>query len=497
MLTTSPPPAGSTQNDAASAPAAAERDSIVVDLCILGAGPAGLALAASAVAYGQSVIVVEKHKMGGTSLNYGTIPATALQTSAERAQMFRSSQPFGIQPFEPSVDYPAVYAQIKDIVEVSAPNAAVERMTGLGVRVIQAAGRFVDTKTLVAGEYRIVARRFVVATGSSPLVPAIPGLDGISFLTTDTIFENRGAIDHLIVIGGGAAGVELAQAHRRLGARVTIIERNLILQRFDPELSSVIKARLASEGIVIIEGAQVDALEAGPGRLRADVSHNGTRTRIEGSHLLIACGRRPAVADIGLDAGKIVVGDEGIKVNAILRTSNRRVYAMGDVIGFPHSTQRAEYHAGLLVETLLFRHAAKAQPHLIPATIHTVPELATVGLTEVQARATYSSIQVLRWPMRENARAVATRAQPGHIKIIADKRGHILGAAMVAPLASELIQVWSLAISKQLNLTDMARFVVPHPSLGEINRKAAINPSVVKVGNALSRRWVKLLAKLG
>jgi pyruvate/2-oxoglutarate dehydrogenase complex dihydrolipoamide dehydrogenase (E3) component len=475
----------------------AEREPIIADLCILGAGPGGLALASRAAAYGQKVVLIEKHKMGGTSLNYGSMPLTALLASAHHAHAFRSAGPFGIAPFEPSIDRAAVQAQIADIVEKSAPDASVERMTGLNVRVIQAAGRFIDTKTVIAGEHKISARRFVIATGSSPFVPEIPGLANIAHSTTDTIQTVRGTIDHLIILGGGAAGVEYAQAYRRLGSRVTIIEQAKVLQRFDPELTSVISARLAAEGVVILEDTKLAKVEGAAERLRFDVVANGARSRIEGSHLLLACGRQPVIADIGLESAKVAVSDQGIKVDKYLRTSNRRVFALGDVTGLTHSTQRAEYHAGLLVNTLLFRSAKPVNPRLVPAAIYTDPEFATVGLAEAEARNSYSSIQVFRWPLRENARALANRLPTGHIKVIADRSGKILGAGIVSSSAAELIGVWALAISKGLSLEDMSDIVLPFPSLGEISTKVSSQRSAVPAGNAVSRRWVKFLTKLG
>jgi pyruvate/2-oxoglutarate dehydrogenase complex dihydrolipoamide dehydrogenase (E3) component len=475
----------------------AEREPIIADLCILGAGPGGLALAASAAAYGQKVVLIEKHKMGGTSLNYGAMPVTALLACAERAHAFRSAAPFGITPFEPGIDRAAVQAQIADIMEKSAPNASVERMTGLNVRVIQAAGRFVDAKTVIAGEHKIAARRFVIATGSSPLVPAIPGLANIAHYTTDTVQTARGTIDHLIIVGGGATGVEYAQAYRRLGSRVTLIEQAKVLQRFDPELAAVIKARLVAEGVVIIEDARLAKVEGAGERLRFDVLAEGGRSRVEGSHLLLSCGRQPVIADIGLDAAKVAVTDQGIKVNRYLRTSNRRVFAIGDVTGLPHSTQRAEYHARLLVNTLLFRSAKPVNPRLIPASIHTDPEFATVGLAEAEARNSYSSIQVFRWPLRENARALANRMPMGHIKVIADRSGKIIGAGIVSRSAAELIGVWALAISKGLSLEDMSDIIMPFPSLGDISVKVSSQRSTALAGNAISRRWVKFLTKLG
>jgi pyruvate/2-oxoglutarate dehydrogenase complex dihydrolipoamide dehydrogenase (E3) component len=490
MLTTSPPEAVK--------PATSERDVIAADLCILGAGPGGIALAASAAAYGQKVVLVEKHKMGGTSLNYGSMPAKALLASAGRAHAIRSAGPFGVTPFEPVVDRAAVQRQIGEIVATCTPNAAVERLAGLGVRVIQAAGRFVDAKTLAAGEHRIAARRFVLATGSSPFVPDLPGLDAITYFTTETIVREPGPIDHLVVMGGGAAGVELAQSHRRLGSRVTLIEaQSTVLHRCDPELAAVVRTRLVAEGIVILESSKVVSVEGGQGRVRVEVEAGNSRSRIEGTHLLIACGRRPAIDGIGLDAARIAVTAEGVKVNRFLRTTNRRVFAIGDVTGLPQSANRAEYHAGLLVKTLLFRSPAKADPRLIPAQIHTDPEFASVGLSEAEARAAYSSIQVLRWPMRENARALADRDPTGHIKVIADRRGRILGAAIVARAAGELIAIWSLAISKQMSLDDMNGWVASYPSLGEASRQVAGTGAGSVAGQAVSRGWVKLLTRLG
>lgn len=479
-------------------PAPMLREAVAADLCILGAGPGGLALAARAAAYGQKVVLVEKHTMGGTSLNYGAMPVTALIASADRAHALRSAGPFGIAPYEPSVDRAAVAAQISDIMEKSAPNASVERMTGLGVRVIQAAGRFADTKTLHAGEQRIVARRFVVATGSSPVVPTIPGLTNVSYHTSDTIMTVRGTIDHLVVLGGGATGVELAQAYRRLGSRVTVIEQaSSVLQRFDPELASVVKARLAAEGVVILEDAKLTKVEGTAERLRFDVLAGGARSRLEGTHLLLACGRQPVIAGIGLEAAKVAVTEQGIKVNRFLRTSNRRIYAIGDVTGLPYSTQRAEYHAGLLVDTLLFRRAKPVNPRLIANAIHTDPELATAGLSEAEARNAYSSIQVLRWPLRENARALANRTPMGHIKVIADPAGNILGAGIVSRSAGELIGMWALALSKGLTLQDMSEVIAPYPSLSEISRQVSSQRSLAATGNALSRRWVKFLSRFG
>jgi pyruvate/2-oxoglutarate dehydrogenase complex dihydrolipoamide dehydrogenase (E3) component len=473
------------------------RDSLTVDLCIIGAGPGGLALAAAAAAFGQKVVLVEKHKLGGTSLNYGSVPLVALHASADRAQAMRTAGPFGIAAHDPAINGSQVHAHVQGSIEALSPDAAAERLTGLGVRVIQAAAKFSDSRTIVAGEHAITARRFIIAIGSSPLVPDIPGLADCTFHTTDTIFSERSTIDHLIIIGGGAAGTELAQAHRRLGARTTLLDQGPILARFDAELSSVVRSRLIAEGVVVSEYVKIQSVDGNRDRVRVTLQADGKTSVIEGSHLLVACGRRVGHADIGTEAAKIAIADDAIKVNRHLRTSNRRVYAMGDCIGLPHSTHRAEYHAAALTRTLLYRKATEVDARLVPAVLHTDPEFAAVGLSEAQARARHSAIQVFRWPMRDNPRAVANRTTEGYIKVIADKRGTILGAALVARGAGELIQVWSLALSKNMVLDDMTTWVAPFPSLGDINRKSATHRSAMAAGHALHRQWIKLLAKLG
>jgi pyruvate/2-oxoglutarate dehydrogenase complex dihydrolipoamide dehydrogenase (E3) component len=481
----------------ASEPQPKSRDNLVVDLCIIGAGPGGIALATAAAGLGQKVVLIEKHKFGGNSLNYGSVPATALHAAADRAHAVRTSAPFGIPPHDPLINRAALHAHITQVVEALAPEVSAERLTGLGILIIQAAGKFTDPRTITVGEQTINARRFVIATGSNPTIPDLAGLANITYLTTDTIFPERTPIDHLLIIGGGAAACELAQSHRRLGARVTMIARSQVLARFDPELAPVVRARLEAEGVVINDNTTVTAVEGAHNRVRLTLAANGSSSPVEGSHLLIACGRTPATANIGATAGKIALTPDGIKVNRQLRTTNRRVYAIGDCIGLPHSTHRAEYHAAQLVQALLYRKSAAINPNVVPTAIHTDPELAAVGLSEKDAVARGASIKIHRWPMRDNARAIALRATDGHIKVITDTRGTILGVSLVAKGAGELIQVWSLAIAKGLNLSDMTTWIAPYPSTGEIHRQSAIDRLAARSGQAMQRQWIKLLSKLG
>lgn len=474
-----------------------DTDLLKPDFCVLGGGPAGLAFATTAAACGEDVVLVEKHKLGGVSLAYGAVPFATLAAAAQTAANFRSAAALGIAPLEPAVDFDAIAARIRTTVDGLSADVTQERLTGLGIRVVTAAGRFTGPRVLLAGQHRIEARRFVVATGSSPVMPDIKGLAEVPAFTTDTIFANRERIDHLVVIGGGGAGCQLAQAHRRLGARVTLIEQAEVLARFDRELSGVVREGLRMEGVAIHENARVEAIGGTARRIEIRALFDGQPARFECSHVLIACGRKPIVADIGLEAAKVTIVSDGIKTNSRLRTSNRRIYAIGDVTGHPHSHHRAEYHARQLAARLALGQRTPIDPRVIPIAIFTDPEIAQVGLTEAEARKSYGRIEVHRFPLRDNVRAVATRRHGGHIKVIADRSGRILGGGIACRSAGELIDIWSLAISKGLTLSDMGQWIAPHPTLGEANRKVVMHRTMSVARFAAARLWGKLRARLG
>jgi pyruvate/2-oxoglutarate dehydrogenase complex dihydrolipoamide dehydrogenase (E3) component len=493
LATPAPKPASPAASEAAPAPAS---DTIVADICIIGAGSGGLSVAAAAAQFGQKVVLIEKHKMGGDCLNYGCVPSKALIAAGKRAEAMRTSEPFGIAPVDPQVDFRRVNAHVRDVINRIAPNDSAERFGGLGVRVIQAAGRFVDKRTVAAGEHRITARRFVVATGSSPAVPPIPGLDSVPYFTNETIFDNSERLHHLIIVGGGPIGMEMAQAHRRLGCRVTVLEGAKALAKDDPELTSVVLRRLAEEGVDIREGASVERVEGGLGRIRVQFTVDGQREAVEGTHILIATGRKPNTADLGLDAARIAFDARGIKVDRRLKTTNRRVYAIGDVTGGLQFTHVANYHAGIVIRRALFGLPVKVDTRVIPWVTYTEPELAHVGLGEEEARKAHGAISVLRWPLRENDRAQAERTTEGHIKVITDRKGHILSAGIVGANAGELIQIWSLAISQGLKIKAMTGWVAPYPTLGEISKRAAYRFYSNAASSPLVRKVIALVAKL-
>ncbi|MBU1212814.1 MAG: FAD-dependent oxidoreductase [Alphaproteobacteria bacterium] len=473
-------------------------DTIECDICVIGAGSGGLSVAAAAAAFGVKVVLIEKHKMGGDCLNYGCVPSKALIAAGKRAHLMRSSGGFGVAPHEPAIDFSAVHDHVKSVIAAIAPNDSVERFTGLGVEVIEAAGRFIDKDTVEAGERRIKARRYVVATGSAPLVPPIPGLDGIPYFTNETVFDNQTRIDHLLIVGGGPIGMELAQAHRRLGSRVTVLEGAKALGKDDPEMTKVVLEHLRGEGVDIREGTLVTRIDGGPGNIRAHVRVGEKEEVIEGSHILMAAGRKPNVDDLGLDAAGIAFDKRGIKVDNKLVTSNARVYAIGDVIGGLQFTHVANYHAGIVIRKALFRHPfAKVDESIIPWVTFTDPELAHVGLTEDQAIEKHGKVSVLRWPYHENDRAQAERITSGHVKVVTDKNGRILGATIVGEHAGELIQMWSLAVSQKLKIGAMTAWISPYPTLSEVNKRVAYKFYAGATSNPLIRKVIGLLAKLG
>jgi pyruvate/2-oxoglutarate dehydrogenase complex dihydrolipoamide dehydrogenase (E3) component len=477
--------------------APSQSQNIETDFCIIGAGSGGLALAAAAAAFGQRVVLIEKHKMGGDTLNYGSVPSKALLAAAKRANAMRTASPFGIRSAEPSIDYAGVRAHIKSTIARAAPNASAERFAGLGVRVIAAAAKFVDKSTVVAGDFRITARRFVIATGSSPVIPPIPGLQDVPYFTNETIFDNASPLAHLIVIGGSAIGLELAQAYRRLGSQVTVLDTERALGDEDPELAAVLLTKLYDEGIAIREGVRVTRVAGEQGHTTVEIETADGPERIEGSDLLIVAGRKANVADLGLEAAGIRSTGNGIKVNAGLRTRNRRVYAIGDVVGGPLSSHAAAEHAEVVLWRTLFRLRAKAAGRASPRVVFTEPELAHVGLSETEARAKHGKIRVLRWPYHENDRAQAERETDGHIKVVTSKRGEILGAGIVGTQAGELIQMWALAISQGLKIKAMTEWVSPYPTLSEINKRAAFRYFATSPSNPYVRKVIALLAKLG
>jgi pyruvate/2-oxoglutarate dehydrogenase complex dihydrolipoamide dehydrogenase (E3) component len=464
------------------------------DLCVIGAGSGGLAVAAGAAQMGAEVVLVERGIMGGDCLNFGCVPSKSLLAAARVADLWRRGAGLGIAYARPRIDFAAVADSVQRVIADIAPNDSVERFEGLGVRVVRAEARFASPRAVRAGDIEIRPRRFVIATGSQPAVPPIPGLRDVPYLTNETVFTNRHLPEHLIVIGGGPIGIEMAQAHRRLGARVTVLDVGPLLPRDDPELSAILAGRLSSEGIVVRPGIEI----ADIGRTEKTVAVRlASGERISGSHLLVAAGRRPAIEGLDLAAAGITSTANGITVDARLRTTNRRVFAIGDVVGGPQFTHVALYHAGIVIRNALFRIPAKVDYRALPWVTYTDPELAQVGLTEAGSRAVEEAPRVLRWRFAENDRAQTERETEGMVKVVTRGNGHILGASILGAGAGDLILPWALAISQKLKIGALANLIVPYPTRGEASKRAAGSYYTPILFSARTRRVVRLLARFG
>jgi len=466
------------------------------DICVIGAGSGGLSVAAAAAAFGVPVVLIEKHRMGGDCLNTGCVPSKSLIAAARRAHLVRTSGAFGIEATV-TVDFTKVRAHVHEVIAAIAPNDSVERFRGLGVRVIKGEARFVGPKTVRVGDTTIQARRFVIATGSRPALPSIPGLERLPYLTNETVFNLEQCPRHLLVIGAGPIGLELGQAFRRLGAQVTVLEAAAPLAKDDPECASVVLDQLARERIDIRTGVTIARMDTGPAGVRAVLQMGAGEEAIDASHVLVAAGRRAVVEGLGLDAAGISCGRNGIVVDKGLRTTNRHVYAVGDIAGGPQFTHAANYHAGLVIRNALFRLPVSADDSLIPRVTFTDPELAHAGLTEAQARARHGAVRVARWPYRENDRAQAERETHGHIKVVMSARGRILGATIVGTDAGELISTWALAVERRMNIRAMTGVVVPYPTRAEIGKRAAIDVFARRLTSPLVRRIIGWLRRFG
>jgi len=470
---------------------------IEVDICVIGGGSGGLSVAAGTAQMGASTVLIEKGAMGGDCLNYGCVPSKALLAAGHAAQAVREAPGFGINAGAPEISAGAVYGHVRDTIAAIAPDDSVERFERLGVRVIQGEGRFTGPGEVVVGDRTVRARRFVIATGSSALVPPIDGLDRVAFFTNETIFAGPDLPQHLIVIGGGPIGIELAQAHRQLGAGVSVLEMLKIMPGDDPELVDVVRRQLQKDGVDVFEDAAVGRVEKTADGLAVIYRRGETEHRIEGSHLLVAAGRRANVTGLGLEQAGIEYSAHGVKVDARLRTTNRKIFAIGDVAGGLQFTHVAGYHAGIVIRNALFRLPAKAKSGAVPWVTYTAPELAQVGLKEEQASQQCGAVRVLRASFGENDRARTDRKTEGLIKVVTTPKGHILGVGIVGPHAGELIQTWVLALSKKMKIADIASMIAPYPTLGEISKRAAGSFYTPSLFSERTRKIVRFLRIFG
>jgi len=471
-----------------------------VDLCVIGAGSAGLSMAYGAAHLDRSVVLFEGAEMGGDCLNHGCVPSKAILKAGKMAQAQRSGAKFGIQPVEPKVDWEAVKAHIADVIATIAPVDSVERYEGFGTTVISEYAQFVDANTVESASARVRAKRFVVAVGSRASAPPIPGLDSVDYATNENIFSLKDFPSHLLVIGAGPIGLEMGQTFRRLGAEVTIIDIAPPLGRNEPEQAKVLVEALEDEGVAFHAPVMTKEIRKSAKGVEVELEDG---TVIKGSHLLVAAGRAPAVENLGLEAAGVKFDRRGIEVDDNLRTSNKKVYAAGDVVkNMGGLTHIAGFHAGQLVKNFYFmppvlgRLFSKATINRLPAAIYTSPELASIGLTEAAAREKHGdSIRTVHFDFDENDRAIAERSTRGGVKIVATSKGKILGGSVLGEQAGEIIHMLSVAMTNGVKISGLAQIISPYPTRSEAVKRAASSWYTAQVFGPKAKSLAAFLTK--
>jgi pyruvate/2-oxoglutarate dehydrogenase complex dihydrolipoamide dehydrogenase (E3) component len=468
------------------------------DICVIGGGSAGLSVAAGAAQLGAETVLIEAGAMGGDCLNYGCVPSKALLAAAKAATLHRHAAGFGVAFQPPQIDLARVQAHIAATIAAIAPHDSVERFEGLGVTVLRSWARFLDERTVEAGDTHVQARRFVLATGSSAFVPPVAGIEQVPYLTNETVFEHIAEARDLIVLGGGPIGVELAQGFARLGAKVQLVEMARLLPRDDAEAVELVRASLLRDGVALHEGSTASDVQRAGDRIRLAIRDPKGETRwLEGAHLLVAVGRKPRVEKLGLDLAGIAATPKGIEVDGGVRTTNRRVYAIGDCNGGPAFTHVAGHQAGLVIRSALFRLPARFDVRALPWVTYCDPELAQIGLTEEAARREHGNVVVTRQPVAGNDRARTERLEEGFLKIVSDRRGRALGVTIVGAQAGESLAPWCLAMARNLKLSALAGLMLPYPTLSELGKRAAGQFYAPKLFSPATRGLVRVLRWFG
>lgn len=468
------------------------------DLCVIGGGSAGLSVAAGLAQMGLKTVLLENGKMGGDCLNTGCVPSKALLSAAKIAHNFQKARDFGVSCAEPEINFSSVKDHVFQVISSIEPNDSQERFESLGVTVIREKGVFTGADTIEAGERVIRARNFVIATGSRASIPPIPGLDKEKILTNENIFDLREKPKKLIIIGGGPIGIEMAQAHRRLGCQVIVLDMGTILPKDDPDLVAVLKSVLEKEGIGIFEKIKIVKVAHTEESVSVFLEQGKETIEISGSHLLVAAGRQVNVDGLGLEKAGVSFDKRGIKTDSRLRTSNKNIYAAGDVAGGPQFTHVAAYHAGIIVRNIAFKMPAQVSYKALPWITYTDPELANVGMTNAMAIEKYGKDKVasVSLHLKENDRAQAQREVEGMIKVTILKNGKILGASILSSNAGDMLGLWGLAVQKGMKLSDIAGMIVAYPTLSEASKRVAGSWYTPKLFSEKTRKIVQFLQKL-
>jgi pyruvate/2-oxoglutarate dehydrogenase complex dihydrolipoamide dehydrogenase (E3) component len=447
------------------------------DIGIIGGGAAGLTVAAGVSRLGARTILIEREgRLGGDCLHYGCVPSKTLLRTAHVYHLMKNSGRFGLPEAQPApVDFGRVSARIKEVIATIQHHDSVERFCGLGVKVEFGEARFTDDHTVSCNGSRITARNWVIATGSSPAVPKVTGVDRTPFITNRELFYLDELPGSLVIIGAGAVAVEMAQAMSRLGSKVTVIQRSSqILSREDKDLADEVMGGLEREGVTFHLNTMLNEIrDCGHTRQVTFENSDGHAVTLETDSILVALGRAANVAGLGLEDAGVRYSSRGIEVDARLRTSQKHIYAAGDVTGSHQYTHAAGYEGGVVLTNAVLHLPRKADYTWLPHATYCDPEFAVIGMNEKAAQKAGIEYKVWKEEFRDNDRSLAEGYDEGILKMLVDKRENVLGVQILGPHAGELINEWVAVLNGKVKLSTLAGAVHPYPTLGEINKRVA------------------------
>jgi dihydrolipoamide dehydrogenase len=464
------------------------------DLVIIGGGAGGLVVASVASQLGLKVTLIEKQeKLGGDCLHTGCVPSKTLIQAARVASLMRRAAEFGLDPVTPRMHMAKVNEHVQSVIDQIQPHDDPERFRAYGCEVIFGHAEFIDAHTVRVNDRQICGRRFLVATGSRPFVPPIGGLEEAGYLTNEDMFSLPELPQRLVVLGGGPIGLEMAQAFARLGTKVSVVERlPHLLPQEDMEIADQLQERLIAEGIEVHVSTSAERVTRQDNIRRVECSGG---VSLEAEQVLVAVGRRPGVDNLGLATAGVEFDARGIKVDKRMRTSQKHIYACGDVCGPYPFTHMAEYQAGIVISNAVFRFPKKVDYRVVPWVTYTDPELARVGLTEQQAREQGIEATILRFPFKDIDRALAEVEPYGLTKFVVHK-GKILGASILGPHAGELVHEIVLAMKTGASIGDISATIHAYPTLAQIHRRTVNTWYGEKLFSARTRRLVRWINRL-
>ena len=469
------------------------------DLIVIGAGSAGLVAARFARHLGLSVALVERDRVGGDCTWTGCIPSKALLKAAGVAHSMRTADRYGIAAAAPEVDLQAVMERIRSVIRGIYDAESPEALVREGIDVVLGEAGFTGPGTISINDRSLTARRFLICTGAAPIVPSIPGLGDVGFLTYENVWDLQHLPRSLAVIGAGAVGCELSQAFARLGSRVTLIEAaDLLLPQEDPEATDVLHQGMLSEGVQVLTGVGAASV------CRSGKESEGIKiqlsdgTAVQAESLLVAVGRRPNIDGLNLVAAGVSASTSGVAVDRYLRTTNRRIYAAGDVTGGPQFTHYAGWQGFMAVRNAFLPLNTVAVLQTVPRATFTDPVLAQTGLTESEAREQYGDKATsTKWPFAEVDRSLTDGEADGFVKAVHRPNGKILGATIVGARADEMVQEWTLAMDQDVSLGDLARSMHIYPTFGMASQQLALRTYANKLLAGRTGSVVRWLAGRG